>query len=222
MGHYIIFEFHKLPLTEKIMLRNFQYIANFRTRVKQPVSMEILSLDETKSSVRSVEIMPDWFFKPNITFLIDLDGDEILSIIKDKLEHNIDLTDMGAYLFSVIPFTKHKKDTVELVDELCHFVNETNIPQVYKYIIKLSQILWVQALIKDEEHSNELMDVIKMRSTFIQNYEKNLVETAVDKAIKDAMEVIRTKGNGTAHEIDENESIRAGILEKTGVDIRKI
>ena len=28
-----------------------------------------------------------------------------------------------------------------------------------------------------------------MRSTFIQNYEKNLVETAVDKAIKDAMEV---------------------------------
>ena len=60
------------------------------------------------------------------------------------------------------------------------------------------------------------MDVIKMRSTFIQNYEKNLVETAVDKAIKDAMEVIRTKGNGTAHEIDENESIRQGILEKTG------
>ena len=106
---------------------------------------------------------------------------------------------------------------------MCHFIiNETNIPQVYKYIIKLSQILWVQALIKDEEHSNELMDVIKMRSTFIQNYEKNLVETAVDKAIKDAMEVIRTKGNGTAHEIDENESIRAGILEKTGVDIRKI
>ena len=86
--------------------------------------------------------------------------------------------------------------------------------------------MWVQALIKDDDHSNELMDVIKMRSTFIQNYEKNLVETAVetavDKAIKDAMEVIRTKGNGTAHEIDENESIRAGILEKTGVDIRKI
>ena len=121
MGHYIIFEFHKLPLTEKILLRNFQYIANFRARVKLPVSMEIISLDETKRSLGSVEIMPDWFFKPNITFLIDLDGDEILSIIKDKLEHNIDLKDMDAYLFSVIPFTKHKKDTVELVDELCHF-----------------------------------------------------------------------------------------------------
>lgn len=88
-----------------------------------------------------IEITYDWEFRPKFTFLIDWDGDEILNSIKDKIENNKVLTDMDAYLFAVIPFTKHEMDTVELIKELCYFVNEIELTEEHKYIIKLVQIL---------------------------------------------------------------------------------
>ena len=148
---YIIFEFHSAPLTTKLLLRNFQYLANFRARVKYPVDLHIISLDKLKKSIRSVAITSKWNFELDFTFLIDFDGDEILNTITDKLEHNIWLTEYDAYLFAILPFTTHKMDTVEFIVMLCYFVNEIDIQEELKYIIKLSQILWVNALVKDED-----------------------------------------------------------------------
>lgn len=205
---YVIFEFHSRPLTPRLLLRNFQYLANLRARVNHPVDLHIISLDKLKKSVRSVLITPDWEFKPKFTFLIDLDGDEILNIIKYKLENNLELTEDDAYLFSIVPFTTHKMETIELVEDLCYFVNEIKLPEEIKYIIKLSQILWVNALINDKELSEELIDVIKMKSNFIQNYEKKLVESAIDKRNKEIAEQMK-KENYSAKE----------ILKLTGVNI---
>ena len=215
MGYYIIFEFHSTPLSEKILLRNFQYLADFRVNVKLPVNLHILSIEKIKKSVRSVKITTDWEFRPKFTFLIDWDGDEILNSIKDKIENNKVLTDMDAYLFAVIPFTKHEMDTVELIKELCYFVNEIELTEEHKYIIKLVQILWVNALVDDEELSLELMDVIKMKSNFIRNLEKNLVESAVNST------EIRTKNEIVKNMLNENLS-RETILKVTGVDVLKM
>ena len=215
MGYYIIFEFHSTPLSEKILLRNFQYLADFRVNVKLPVNLHILSIEKIKKSVRSVKITTDWEFRPKFTFLIDWDGDEILNSIKDKIENNKVLTDMDAYLFAVIPFTKHEMDTVELIKELCYFVNEIELTEEHKYIIKLVQILWVNALVDDEELSLELMDVIKMKSNFIRNLEKDLVESAVNST------EIRTKNEIVKNMLNENLS-RETILKVTGVDVLKM
>ena len=162
-----------------------------------------------------IEITYDWEFRPKFTFLIDWDGDEILNSIKDKIENNKVLTDMDAYLFAVIPFTKHEMDTVELIKELCYFVNEIELTEEHKYIIKLVQILWVNALVDDEELSLELMDVIKMKSNFIRNLEKNLVESAVNST------EIRTKNEIVKNMLNENLS-RETILKVTGVDVLKM
>ena len=206
-GYYILFEFHSTPLDEMTLLRDFQYLANFRVRVKLTAKLHIISSEREKKSVRKVAIMPDWDFAPDFTFLIDLDGDEILKSIKYKLQHEISLDDMDAYLLAVLPFTSHEMEMVEFVVYLIYFINEIELSQVHKYIIKLSQILWVNALIKDEDLINELMDVIKMRSTFIQNYERNLVES---------------KTRDIAVVLKENNVSRDVILKATGIDIDKI
>ena len=219
---YIIFEFHKSPLTSKILLRNFQYLADFRVRVKHPVTMQIVSLDELKRSVRSVQITPEWAFSPGFTFLIDFDGDKILSNIKHKLKNNIPLTDDDAYFLAVLPFTKHENDMVEFVVELCYWVNEVEMPEEFKYIIKMSQILWVNVLIDDEKLSKELIGVIKMRSTFIEDYERNLIKTAVDAAVETAVETaVNDTSNQIAANLDEMGLSHEAILKATGVDISK-
>ena len=211
---YIIFEFHKTPLTTRLLLRNFQYLADFRSRVKHPVALHIVSLDHQKRSVRSVKITPEWSFTPGFTFLIDFDGDKILSNIKNKIKSNIPLSEDDAYFLAVLPFTKHKKGTVELVVELCYWINEVEIPEEFKYIIKMSQILWVNVLIKDEKLSNKLIDVIKMKSTFIEEYERNLIESAVESATND-------KANEIAANLEKMGLTHDEILKATGIDISK-
>lgn len=216
MGYYIIFEFHSSPLDEAKLLRNFQYLANFRVRVKFPVAMNIVSTERIKKSLKSIAITPDWDFAPDFYFTIDLNGDEILNSIKYKIENNIDITDEDAYLFSILPFTKYEKDTVDWICELCYLINDVEISQEHKYIIKLCQILWVHALIKSENLSKELIAVIKMKSNFIQEYERNLVESAVESAVKSTVDIFLKNGNGS-HEMD----VRDEILKTTGVDIFK-
>lgn len=93
-------------------------------------------------------------------------------------------------------------DTLEFAKELFYFVNETEIQEELKYIIKLSQILWVNALVKDEELSKGPINVIKMKSNFIQNYEKELVESAEEKTKQEIAEKMK-KENYSAHEIQK-------------------
>lgn len=107
-------------------------------------------------------------------------------------------------------------DTIEFIEELCTFVNEINIQEELKYIIKLSQILWVNALVKDEELSSELMDVIKMKSKFIQNYERNLVESAVETAVETTKKNIKEE---LAQEMKKRNYPPSEILTLTGVNI---
>ncbi|WP_458404026.1 hypothetical protein [Methanobrevibacter sp.] len=221
MGYYIIFEFHSSPLDEAKLLRNFQYLANFRVRVKFPVAMHIMSTEKIKKSLKSIAITPDWDFAPDFHFTIDLNGDEILNSIKSKIENNIDITDDDAYLFSILPFTKHEKYTVDWICELCYFINEVEISEEHKYIIKLCQILWVHALIKDKNLSEELIDVIKMRSNFIQEYERNLVESAVDDTISATAELIFNNKDNSKKLTSQDMHIRDVILKTVGIDIFK-
>ena len=86
-GFYIIFEFHSTPLNERTLLRNFQYLANFRVRVNAPVKLHIISIENVKKSLRKVPITPYWDFEPDFTFLIDFDGDEILNTIKGSVPY---------------------------------------------------------------------------------------------------------------------------------------
>ena len=214
-GHYTLFEFHSTPLTEKLLLRNFQYLANFRAKVDYPVELHIISIEKLKKSVRSVLITPDWEFSPKFTFLIDFDGDKILNTIKNKIENEIELTDMDAYLLAVLPFTSHEMETVEFVKQLIYFINEISLSETHKYIIKLSQILWVNALVKDESLKQELLDVVKMKSNFIQEYERNLVETAVNETrAEEKLEF--------AQWMMSKDYSREEILDVTGVDILEI
>ena len=79
---------------------------------------------------------------------------------------------------------------------MCHFFNEIEIFEEHKYIIKLVQILSVKALFTDEKQK-EFLRVIKMESTYIDRYERNLIkratQEAVNKAVKDTKKDLARK-----------------------------
>ena len=216
MGYYIIFEFHSQPVSKDLLLRNFQYLANLRQRVKFLVDMYILSTNKLKKAIKEIEILPDLKFKPHFIFFIDYDGDRILSTIKEKVRSNLELTFDDTYWLTVLPFTKHEKNNIDFILELSEFVNSIEIKSELKYIIELSQILSVGALVDDFNIRNDLIDVIKMKNNAIIEYERRIIDKAVNKAVDETAH--NTSLHIACNMRDANYS-RDEILKLTGVDI---
>lgn len=177
-GYCIDYEFHRGRIDEDTVIRNYQYAIDLRVEVYCPVMPHIVSLDEKKTPIPTVEIFPGVFSNPVVTFLADIDGEKVLNTIADKLDKQIELDEMDAYYLALMPFFRHEKSLEEMLEVMCHFVNKIEISEVFKYIIKLVQILSARAIFVDDKQE-EILGVIKMGSTYIDNYEKNLVKNAI-------------------------------------------
>ncbi|WP_462315445.1 hypothetical protein, partial [Methanobrevibacter sp.] len=78
---------------------------------------------------------------------------------------------------------RHEKSREDMLEFMCHFINKIELSEVFKYIIKLVQILSAKVMFVDDKQE-EILGVIKMGSTYIDNYEKNLVKNAIKAANK--------------------------------------
>lgn len=179
-GYCVEFEFHSGPLSPKTVIRNYQYAIDLRIETDTPVKPHIVSLDPQRNPIPKVEIFPGVFTNPDVTFLIDIDGKKVLNNIKNKLDKQIELDYMDAYHLALMPFFRHEKNRMEMLRYMCHFINRIKISEEHKYIIKLCQILSVRALFTDDEQE-EYLGVIKMGSTYIDRYEKNLIQNETRK-----------------------------------------
>lgn len=91
---------------------------------------------------------------------------------------------MDAYNLSLLPFYRNEKSREEMLEYMCYFINEMELSEEVKYIIKLIQILSVHALFTDEKQER-LLGVIKMNGTYIAQYERNLIEKATKEVKED-------------------------------------
>ena len=136
-----------------------------------------MSLDAKKTPIPVVELFCGVYSNPDVTFLADIDGEKVLSTISDKIDDQEDLDEMDAYCLGLLPFFNNEKSREEMLEDMCYFVNEIEISEAFKYIIKLVQILSVNALFT-EEKQEEFLGVVKMKSTYIERYERNLIQNA--------------------------------------------
>jgi hypothetical protein len=177
-GYCIEYEFHADKLDKDTVIRNYQYAIDLRAEVDCPVRPHIVSLDEKKTPIPQVELFPGVFSNPKVTFLTDMDGEKVLNTITDKLDNQVELDEMDAYFLALMPFFRHEKSREDMLEFMCHFVNKIDVSEVLKYIIKLVQILSAKAMFADDKQE-EILGVIKMGSTYIDNYEKNLIKNAI-------------------------------------------
>ena len=173
-GFCIDYELHSGIVSDNIVFRNYQYCADLSAALKMPVKPHIISLDENRTPIPDIEIFPGFKFPVNVTFFTDFDGEKILNNIMNKIENNETLDEMDAYDLGLMPFYKNTKSRKEVLVDMISFVNEIEISEEFKYIIKLIQIFSTTALFENEE-SKKLLEVIKMKNTYIQEYEKNLI-----------------------------------------------
>ena len=173
-GLCIEFEFHSGPIEEDIVIRNYQYAIDLRGDVGVPVKPHFVSLDANKTPVPKVELFPGVFTKPEVTYFADICGEKVINTIKEKLNKQVELDEMDAYYLALIPFFRNEKNRAEMLDDMCQFINKIKISEDLKYIIKLIQILSASALCVGDKQE-EILGVIKMGSSYIANYEKNLI-----------------------------------------------
>ena len=192
-GFCISYEFHSGPINGKTVLRNYQYAIDLRVDVEVPVKPHFVSLDENKTPIPIVEIFPGVFSNPDVTFLADIDGEKSLNNIRDKLENQVELDDDDAYHLALMPFFHYEKSREEVLEYMCQFINKIEISEEHKYIIKLVQILSVKAIFTDEKQE-EFLGVIKMESTYIDRYERNLINKVVEDTKRDLAMKMKADG----------------------------
>ena len=139
-----------------------------------------------------MELFPGVFTNPVVTFFADIDGEKVLITIIHKLNNQLELDEMDAYNFALMHFFAYEKSREEILEFMCYFINDIEMSEVHKYIIKLIQVLSARAIFVDDKQE-EFLGVIKMGSTYIDNYEKNLVKKAVANAVNDAINEIALK-----------------------------
>ena len=185
-----LFEFHSGPISDKTVVRNYQYAMDIRSEIEEPVKPHFVSLDPKKTPVPVVELFCGVYSNPELTFFQDIDGEEVLNTIVDKIDNKLELDEMDAYYLGLLPFFKNGKSREEMLEYMCHFINDIELSEEFKYIIKLIQILSVNALFTDEKQE-EFLGVVKMESTYIARYEKKLIQDAVSEAVSEAVSKTR-------------------------------
>ena len=189
-GFCIDFEFHKSNTTEEIIVRNILYLVNFRLETKKLIKSYIISMGDEKS-IRKAKIGPELEIELPIIFIKNFNGTEILKNIKCKIEKNIAITEDDLFNLIFLPFMKNEKSEYEITKELIYLINKIDLTEEQQYQIKACQILLIDMFIPEKE-KEKMMKVVNRGSTFLENYEKNLIQKAEQK-VKEESEKEFTK-----------------------------
>ena len=225
-GYCIDFEFHKLNTTEEIILRNIQYVVNFRLENGNLIKPYIISMADAERSIRKAKISPDLEIEIPFIFFKNYDGDDMLEKIKNKIGKNISIEEFDLFHLIFIPFMKHKKSDCEITKELIGLVNEMDLTQEQQYQIKACQIILVDIFIPEKEKEKQIK-VVNMGSTFLEEYERKLVENAEKKAKKEGKEEGKEIGKEEekkefARKLKEDNIPKEKIMQYTGLSLNVI
>lgn len=114
---------------------------------------------------------------------------------------------------------KHEKSDYAITKELIEFANEIDLNEEQQYQIKACQIILVDIFMPENE-KEKMMKVVNMGSTFLENYERKLVETQSKKLIKDAEE--NGEKNGVKKGMKDATEKFARKLKEDNIPIEKI
>ena len=178
-------EFHKQPLSKSHLNRDFEYVIQCYFHYGETIDQKIVILDNDRKSVNKLQILKNLEYKADCYFTPEIDSATILNNIKDKAINNKTLTDYEEYVFSILPLTNHGHDNVEnLVEELCHLTKELNIPEKKKEALAFCQMILVDISVNDTTLKDQLMDVIRMTSSYIEERENKLRNISKEETIK--------------------------------------
>lgn len=135
-GYACHFEFHSGQISPKTVVRNYQYALDIRLEIDEPVKPHFVSLDPKKTPVPVVELFYGDYSNPEVTYLEDIDGEIVLNNIVEKIDNQDELDEMDAYNLALLPFFKNEKSREEMLEDMCHFVNEIELSEEFKYIIE--------------------------------------------------------------------------------------
>ena len=183
-GYCINFEFHRNNTTEKNILRNIHYAIDFRIEQDKLIKSYVISMADAEKSIKKAKISPDLEIEIPFIFFKNYNGDEILDNIKKKIKNNIPITEYDLFNLIFLPFMKHEKSDYEITKELIYLINEIDLSEEERYQIKACQTILVDIFIPKEEQK-EMIKVVNMSSTFLENYEEELIEEGKEEGRKE-------------------------------------
>ncbi|MBQ9026916.1 MAG: hypothetical protein IJ104_11240 [Methanobrevibacter sp.] len=184
---YVNIEFHKQPLAKSDLDRDFEYVVECYMFYGQTIDQKIVVVDKNRKSIDRIQVTPQLSYCGNYYYVPDIDGGEVLSNMKNKLETNETPSEYEQYVFSILPLTNHQYvDEEQLMKDLCAITPKLNISEKNREYISLCHMILVELCVHDEFLKEELYDVISMTTTYIEKREnllKQRIQVAEEKVV---------------------------------------
>lgn len=209
----LILEFQSTEVDDDFSRRGHSYVAITDQNKKndKEVNLAVLSTAED-SKIVEYRVNKLNTFKYEIFSLGDLDSDEIINNVKNKLKHNQIPDAKEIILLSLVPLSKKGKNISEY------------IYKVFKILIKLKDmtisqkdlafgIVWLTTdkFVEDPLERNIICDLLGVRMSLIHEYGENKYNDGKDDGIEQIIENLLKSG-------EDAES----IAEKANVPLEKV
>lgn len=218
-GTLMNIEFQTGDINEDFLIRCAQYAINLRVISGRHVESVIVSTGSRINSKKVATISKNFKFEPKIYFYSDLNGSEKLINIKNKIKNQEKLTSKDHYDLIFIPLMGNV-NKVKAAFEVFDIVNNKKLfSQDEQSKIKQCQFV-VADIVADGDKNlrNKLMERIFVVAEFLIEYEKNLVESSIEKGRKEGRDDgIREVAKNLKDTLSDED-----IAERTGLSVEEV
>lgn len=218
-GTLMNIEFQTGDINEDFLIRCTQYAINLRAISGRHVESVIVSTGSRINSKKVATISKNFKFEPKIYFYSDLNGSEKLINIKNKIKNQEKLTSKDHYDLIFIPLMGNV-NKVKVAFEVFDIVNNKKLfSQDEQSKIKQCQFV-VADIVADGDKNlrNKLMERIFVVAEFLIEYEKNLVESSIEKGRKEGRDDgIREVAKNLKDTLSDED-----IAERTGLSVEEV
>jgi hypothetical protein len=164
-GKILIFEFKKNPLTKNDLKQAYEYYDRTHCREKSDVKLILIVLSAKGKITEYTKL--DITYPPQIIKTKKINKQKDLSIIRDKLEHDKELTMTECSLLIALPLFELKESEAEITEEICRYIVGKKHCISKDIIDEMTMAMYLNIIeYVDDERQEELLEMINMAETY--------------------------------------------------------
>ena len=150
-----------------------------------------------------------------------INGDKMLSQLKNKVNNNIPINKIDIIFLVWAPYSEYSITPFELLLEISKILNIINIKENILNDLKVMHIQDCKRLIKDKKQQEKIFEVIEMECTMFEQGMENLKNTIINEK-NEEIELIKREKDILIEEKDNTIVVQSKELEEKDEEIKKL
>lgn len=135
------------------------------------------------------------YFQYTFTPLKSLDGDEVMTMVNDKITHNLFLSDDDLMLLSLVPFMRNSTDVEQSILRTTYLIsNISEFDYEIAQFIKGIELILADKFIQTESIKTTVVNILGGNMKIVEEYAQRIADEKVEEDRKQTVINLFNKG----------------------------